>query len=321
MVTLADAEPVIASDWLYAKNAGWGPEHFSRGSSVRAWWQCPFCLHDYKAPIIDRTKNRSACPYCASRKVCAENALAALYPELIKEWHPKKNLNLKASDVTYAASKLVWWLCSKCKHSWQTPVHARSVRQYGCPACFKQRRQYARAHPSEKNRDCAVLGVNNQNVSRAWYEAGRIKFLPLSKSHPALAKQWHPTANGKWKPADFAYGSTAVAWWKCAKGIDHEWQSHIYSRTKNNGRCPFCLGRRVSITNSLKTVFPLIAREWHPILNKELSSGAVTAHCGKKVWWLCSRDATHAWEAPIASRVVGKYKCPFCTEFCRKIET
>lgn len=312
MVTLADAEPVIASEWLYSKNDGWGPEHFSHGSSVRAWWQCPFCLRDYKTSIIDRTKNRSACPYCAGRRACQDNSLSALYPELAKEWHPKKNLRLKASDVTYGSSKLVWWQCSKCNSSWQTPVHARTLRQYGCPACRKKHREYLRAHPAKPHRDCAILGTDNKNISRVWYEAARIKFLPLPQSHPDIAKQWHPSANGKWTAADFAYGSTAIAWWKCDKGIDHEWQSHIYSRTKNNGGCPFCLSRRVSVTNSLQTVFPEISKEWHPSLNEELSPASVTAHSGKVVWWLCPKGANHQWKAPIASRVIGKYKCPFC---------
>ena len=41
MVPLLDADPKVADQWCYEKNCGWGPEDFSQGSQVKAWWQCP----------------------------------------------------------------------------------------------------------------------------------------------------------------------------------------------------------------------------------------------------------------------------------------
>src|SRR6185369_12534553 len=82
MVPLSDAEPEIADEWLYEKNAGWGPEDFSRASGVRCWWICAICMRDYKAQICNRTSGqRSACPYCAGKRVCSDNSLADLAPE------------------------------------------------------------------------------------------------------------------------------------------------------------------------------------------------------------------------------------------------
>ncbi len=92
MIPLRDAEPEIAEEWVYEKNAGWGPEDFSKGSGVKCWWRCRLCHRDYKSQISNRTSaiNRSACPYCASKLVCDENALHTLFPAVAAEWHPTK---------------------------------------------------------------------------------------------------------------------------------------------------------------------------------------------------------------------------------------
>jgi hypothetical protein len=41
MIPLAVYDPIIALEWCYKKNCGWGPEDFSHASTVRAWWRCP----------------------------------------------------------------------------------------------------------------------------------------------------------------------------------------------------------------------------------------------------------------------------------------
>lgn len=313
MVPLLDAYPIVSSEWCYEKNAGWGPEDFSHASTVNAWWVCPYCLREYKARVSSRTANLTGCPYCASKKVCEDNALSVFHPVVSKEWHPKKNGKLKVSDVTRASEKVVWWLCSSCGHEWQARVSDRTLRESGCPACYESRMEYAREHPPPRKRGHVVLSNSNATVSRAWYDAGRIDFTPLSESHPRIAKQWHTTKNGAWTPSDFAYGSEALVWWKCKKGIDHEWQSPIYSRTaEGRHHCPFCIGKRVSVTNSLQTLYPKIANQWHPTLNGKLTPADVTARSGKKLWWLCPKSPEHFWETTVCLRTRGS-NCPFCS--------
>ena len=34
------------------------------------------------------------------------------YPELVKEFHPSKNGELRPKDFTYGSSKKIWWKCS-----------------------------------------------------------------------------------------------------------------------------------------------------------------------------------------------------------------
>jgi hypothetical protein len=312
LVPLIDADPEVADEWCYKKNAGWGPEHFSRASGVRAWWICSYCQREYKAQINNRTTNHSACPYCASKKVCSDNSLASQNPAVAREWHPKLNGKLKASDVTHASNKKAWWLCKECNHEWQAAPTDRTGLGSGCPACYETYLEHARAYPPDRKRGHVVLNKADKNVSRSWYEAGRIGFVSLSKSHPRLAKQWHPTANGSYTPEDFARGSEAMVWWKCKKGLDHEWQSPIYSRTgTGRGKCPFCAGKRVSASNSLAKRFPNIAKEWHATLNGKLTPSEVTAHSGKRAWWQCKKYSDHVWQTKVGTRTKGS-GCPYC---------
>jgi hypothetical protein len=312
MVPLCDADPDVAEEWLYAKNCGWGPEDFSKGSNVKAWWQCSYCLRDYKAQIYNRTGNLSACPYCASKRVCTDNSLEDLYPELSKEWHPTKNGKLKPSQVIKFSLKRAFWLCSKCSHEWDTTIAERTYLGSGCPECYRQRRQYSKEHHVKPPHVPIVLGETT-DIPREWYENN--EFESLADSHRKVAKQWHPTKNGEWTPKDFSRASGVIAWWKCKKGSDHEWQDTIAHRTCKGIKrgCPFCAGQRVSITNSLKTLFPKLAKEWHPKLNGNLTPADVTSGSDRKVWWKCKRFSDHdPWETSVYLRSKGS-GCPQCS--------
>lgn len=313
---LVDAHPEIAEDWCYKRNAGWGPEDFSRASGVRCWWICRDCNREYKAQIFNRTVGHSGCPYCDGKRVCSDNALSERDPELAKEWHPTKN-KLRTDQVTVASSKRAWWLCSNCAHEWETNISDRSTLGSGCPACYEAWIEDRRENPQTTPHVQIVLSKDTTKVSRKWYEDGTREFVSLSKACPKVAKQWHSEKNGKLTPKDFAKGSDAIAWWKCNKGVDHEWQAAIYTRTgdKKSG-CPFCAGKNVSITNSLESKFPELAKEWHPTLNGLLKPDAVTAGSGKRVWWKCKKNSAHEWQTSISNRTKSNANgCPYCSRF------
>jgi len=68
--------------------------------------------------------------------------------------------------------------------------------------------------------------------------------------------------------------------------------------------------RKISATYNLQTVFPALAKQWHPELNKPVTAKDVLPHSGKKVWWKCKEG--HEWEARIFSRSGGA-GCPYCS--------
>ena len=125
------------------------------------------------------------------------------YRNLVKEWNPTKNGDLKPENFTHGSGTKVWWICSK-GHEWDAVIISRTNLKSGCPYCSGKK-------PSKDN-----------NL--------KIKF-------PKVAKEFHPTKNGDLKPEDFTYGSDTKVWWICSKG--HEWDARIYSRTSGDG-CPYC---------------------------------------------------------------------------------
>jgi hypothetical protein len=134
----------------------------------------------------------------------------------------------------------------------------------------------------------------------------------LASLYPALAVQWHPTKNGDLTPDQVVAGSHEKAWWKCPNGTDHEWDAVVKSRTRGTPGCPFCDNQRLSITNSLTSRYPEIAKEWHPHKNGTLSPEQLIAGTAKRVWWRCSINSSHEWEALISNRTQHGVGCPAC---------
>ena len=64
----------------------------------------------------------------------------------------------------------------------------------------------------------------------------------LKKINPKLAKEWHPTKNGKLTPMDVTPSSARKVWWICEK--NHEWEASINNRTMGT-KCPYCAGKAV----------------------------------------------------------------------------
>ena len=85
-------------------------------------------------------------------------------------------------------------------------------------------------------------------------------------------------------------------WWKCNKGPDHEWEATVSNRTGRRSGCPFCDGKRVSVTNSLTTCFPEVAEQWHPTKNGDLMPHQITSHTHIRVWWKCKKGPDHEWD-------------------------
>lgn len=124
--------------------------------------------------------------------------------------------------------------------------------------------------------------------------ASRIKVnLPTS-----LIEQWHPTKN-LLAASEVTATSHKKAWWQCGSG--HEWEAEIRARVRGNG-CPYCSGRLVTVgTNDLATVSPLLACQWHPTKNGDLTPQSVTRHSSKSVWWFAA-ECGHEWQGVITHR-------------------
>jgi hypothetical protein len=129
---------------------------------------------------------------------------------------------------------------------------------------------------------------------------------------PDLVREWDLEANGGLTPDELSAGSARRVWWRCPCGPDHRWRAKPNNRTHGTG-CPFCANRRVSLTNSLSTLHPELAMEWHPARNGALKPGGVVATTTRVVWWCCPADSRHEWRASVRDRARDLSSCPFCS--------
>lgn len=144
--------------------------------------------------------------------------------------------------------------------------------------------------------------------------------MPTLADYPHLAAQFDRRRNGGLVPKDISYASNRKRWWRCPAGTDHVWEAVVANRTRLGVGCPFCAGRRVSITNSLLRVKPDVARQWHPTRNGALRPDGVVAGSHQVVWWTCGKGPDHEWRATVADRVRGN-GCPFCARQRTSIAT
>lgn len=285
--SIANTHPELSKSWHDELNGQLTPEKLSAGSDKKVWWKCSNSdLHDWEARVKDRVNKKSGCPYCAGKKVCAENSLSTTNPEIAAQWHPKLNGTNLPTEFTANSNKKIWWLCDKgADHIWESAIYTR--KKSGCPMC----------------------------------SSGRMKKIVFSNSlqstHPVLASEWDSELN-KLLPSDVSYGYKGRVWWRCEKGPDHVWQASVnvrttrYSSPNDRRGCPICSGNLVVPSTSLKATHKELIDEWAYDLNKKIKPDRVSHGSSAKVWWRCKNDPEHIWSAQISNRVRGS-GCPYCT--------
>lgn len=260
--------PDIASEWYYVRNGSFGPEDFTFGSHVNAWWRCDKEPgHTFRQTIKDRCRGRG-CPYCAGKFVSPESAFALLYPAIAREWDADKNGGLLPFDVTAHSHRAVWWRCKKKpEHVWQRSINARTLRNVGCPHCRNERKLNLADFPDalpffDRVRNKGIDPFSFSTKLRVWWKCPKAKnhrwlacfrkrsskiSCPYCRSlavrFPKIAKELHPHKNGASSALEIAADSHKEVWWKCRKNGRHVWQESPRSRIRKNAtkaNCPFC---------------------------------------------------------------------------------
>eukprot|EP01083_Nonionella_stella_P195024 718736_1 len=324
MRSIADAYPPLAAQFHLERNAPLTPQDYLMCSRERVWWKCPvaddhvwMCTGRHRLrgriknpAIVEKQKSESSgaeevvakpveemdpakimqpCPFCTGYRVCESNSIQNVSPDLLKEWHPTKNILITPSMLNAQSNISVWWQCPKYKdHEFVSSVSRRLAtgrRRKDCPFC-------------------ADKEVSKQNN--------------LAVVAPDIAELWFLERNCEIATKRVLASSMHYFWWKCPAAPDHEW----YDRCKNvvdKGRenaCPFCTNRRVCTANSLKTLAPeLVKDNWHFKANDPLKPSDIMATSRRIVYWRCKKPAhrdLQPWQARVASVYEGKTQCPYC---------
>lgn len=173
---LTTTHPHLLSEWDYSKNEI-TPDEVTHGSDQKVWWVCKND-HEWDASVKRRAIYKFGCPYCSGKRVCKDNCIATMRPDLVEEWSDK---NLFGPEkITCGSGKKVWWVCEN-GHEWETSACER--KNHGCPYC-------------SGNKVC------EDNC--------------LATKRPDLVEEWSDKNNIS--PKEVSYGSKKRVWWVCSNG-------------------------------------------------------------------------------------------------------
>ncbi|MBP9094712.1 hypothetical protein KBI23_27075 [bacterium] len=338
--------PLLAEQWDRDLNGSLTTADVTRGSAVKVWWHCPKGPdHNFLSAVYNRTRSATktmACPFCAGKRPSVTNSLASLFPDLLEEYSNRNKID--PSNIVAKSGKKVWWICKACAFEWQAVPAARICNNSGCRRCnsgepidLRKMPQIAKLFDRTKNK-----GANLANLSKHetywWrckkaadhvFQSGITKRIlkekcpycrnmkasstnSLAKHYPAVAKQLHPTKNGKVTAHDLVYGSAKTVWWQCPVTADHQWKAIVSTRTVLAYGCPFCAGKRASKDINLAKTHPEIARQFHKVKNVPLTARDFLAGSKKRVWWLCKNG--HEFETSVMNRTRSKVGCLICKQ-------
>jgi predicted nucleic acid-binding Zn-ribbon protein len=253
------------------------------------------------AQIASGERDQSVLGKSPTATVQRWRSLAALHPELMAEWHTRRNADLDPFKIGKYSRLKVWWCCCTCGHVWQTTPHERTFGGRGCPACARRRRIAATI---ERNRRAEVRPERRLAVVR-----------------PDLLKEWHPARNGELDPLRIAVASERIVWWRCSVAdCGREWRAMVGNRTKHGAvGCPRCAHRlagerraRADRERSFGALHPHLLEEWHPTRNGGVDPYAIKPGSERRLWWRCA-NCGRDWQAPPMSRRRSvRGGCPTC---------
>lgn len=198
------------------------PSDLTKGSHIKVKFICDKCLgmnqtkEEHKFSMyrkLYRNQSEGKLDYCVKctsgnaglSNFKKESSLLNKSPEIAKEWNFKRNTETP-DLVGHRSGRKFWWICDK-GHEWESTVGNRTTRKNGCPYCGNKK----------------VCGDNN------------LQFL-----YPHVAKEWHPTKNGKLTPSSVVATTKKKVWWQCVVDKSHVWESQISNRIYNGHGCPMC---------------------------------------------------------------------------------
>lgn len=181
-------------------------------------------------------------------------------------------------------------------------------------------KQYS--HKSSKELRLWLSKKIDYSISQSMIEK-LLKLLNISKPYRTLMNvnddrskfllnEWDKSKNNQ-DISQLSIGSSKDFWWICSLG--HSFKANVYDRYSLNYDCSVCAGKIVLAGfNDLLSKNFLIADEWNYNKNGDLKPDMVAVVSGRKVWWMCSKDNNHEWEAKISARTnkTTSTGCPYC---------
>lgn len=128
--SFADRHPELVDEWDMTKNT-LSPHEVSFGNSLKVWWKCRTCQHEWSASIINRRQGRG-CAACSGRFIIpGQNDLFTTKPAYQAWWADEET---DPTSLSAGSGKKVRWKCPTADH-----LFIRSVKTFNltCPICVQ----------------------------------------------------------------------------------------------------------------------------------------------------------------------------------------
>lgn len=136
----------------------------------------------------------------------------------------------------------------------------------------------------------------------------------LAYQCPELLEEWDYEENKLYTPETISAKSQNKVHWVCKK-CKQKWEATVLHRSTYKRGCPVCSNHKViEGINDLQTLFPNIAKEWHPTLNKKKPTEVPAGNCDR-IYWICSKcgyGENGEWQVMTYHRTHNKSGCPVC---------
>lgn len=168
--------------------------------------------------------------------------------------------------------------------------------------------QRKKTNGTDRCQKCAIVYANKILKENIPYERS-LEYFAKENNKGYLLEEY--SSKNTLPPEKIFRASNDSYFWNCNK-CGSEFTQNANTRTCYGCGCPYCSGMKVNETNSLLSINPEIATEWHPTKNGDLTPSGIHYYSNKYVWWKCIEG--HEWEAIVETRTQRNYGCPTCAE-------
>lgn len=279
-------DPKVASE-LNVEKSGITADKLTVKSNRMCVWNCPQG-HEWETTPNERSKHD--CPACypfgrTHKLARQQQTLAVVGKHLLPEYDYEYN-QMTPDKVPAQSVKKIGWVCTAKKHKWLATPNSRMNKTFatGCPYCSNQ-----------------AVGEDNN-----------LLFL-----YPETSKLLNEKLSGV-RASSILPGSGKSLVWNCAtKDPSHIHKAQVRDKTglAHGGKaigCPYCTNHRVSATNNLAYLSPMLAKQFN-VLKNGITPDKIIAGSNTNYIWSCDKNKGHPdWRASSANRFRQGTDCPQC---------
>lgn len=269
------------------------------------------------------------------------NDLFTTNNSLAQEWHPTKNGDLTASQISAGSEQKVWWL-GICGHEWEASPKSRN-RGNGCPICAKRKQSsfpeqsiyfYIKQVFSDAVNKYTDIFSNKMEIDvfipsiKVGVEYDGLAFHQSEASYENEKKKYSICKENNIKLIrireleDYDESLICDYFFHIKRNPSYEELSFIILKLLAlfGKSCSVDVEKDKALIQatylsalreeSLHIKRPDLAAEWHPTLNGALTPSMFSKSSSEKIWWKCKNG--HEWQAVISSRYKGNNR-PYCS--------